>query len=315
MKFYVIGDVTVDHLYHLNKLPRPGEEVTPQRASMKPGGAGGTIAVTLARLGHTVTLAACVGDDPFADYALSRVRESGVSEAAIQRSATHLTSTITLMQTADGQRTMISDGAANRQLDPSKLKKKDVEGSDALVVNAYGLIEGPQREFTLQAVEYARSARKPVPVFIDLGTGAVNKVGTGLRDEALRSDYLTLNQHELQALTGTRSISAALKQLGEAGAQRVVVKVGKMGSIIWTPTETELVDAVPPPGAVVVDSTGAGDTFTATFAHAVLSGGSMAESARAANAAGALAATGFGAQEHPITAADLAVAVPKARKK
>lgn len=314
MKFYVIGDVTVDHLYHLNKLPRPGEEVTPLRASMKPGGAGGTIAVTLARLGHTVTLAACVGDDPFADYALSRVRESGVNEAAIQRSASHLTSTITLMQTADGQRTMISDGAANRQLDPSKLKKKDVEACDALIVNAYSLIEGPQREFTLQAVEYARSAKKPVPVFTDLGTGAVNKVGTGLREEALNSDYLTLNQHELQALTGTRSISAALKQLGEAGAQKVVVKVGKMGSIIWTPTETELVDAVPPEGAVV-DSTGAGDTFTATFAHAILSGGSMAESARAANAAGALAATGFGAQEHPITAADLAVAVPKAKKK
>ncbi|CAM4008900.1 carbohydrate kinase family protein [Deinococcus marmoris] len=314
MKFYVIGDVTVDHLYHLNKLPRPGEEVTPLRASMKPGGAGGTIAVTLARLGHTVTLAACVGDDPFAEYALSRVRESGVNEAAIQRSASHLTSTITLMQTADGQRTMISDGAANRQLDPSKLKKKDVEACDALIVNAYSLIEGPQREFTLQAVEYARSAKKPVPVFTDLGTGAVNKVGTGLREEALNSDYLTLNQHELQALTGTRSISAALKQLGEAGAQKVVVKVGKMGSIIWTPTETELVDAVPPEGAVV-DSTGAGDTFTATFAHAILSGGSMAESARAANAAGALAATGFGAQEHPITAADLAVAVPKAKKK
>ncbi|CAM3672385.1 carbohydrate kinase family protein [Deinococcus frigens] len=314
MKFYVIGDVTVDHLYHLNKLPKPGEEVTPVRASMKPGGAGGTIAVTLARLGHSVTLAACVGDDPFADYALGRVRESGVSEAAIQRSGDHLTSTITLMQTADGQRTMISDGAANRQLDPAKLKKKDVEASDALIVNAYSLIEGPQREFTLQAIEYARTAKKPVLVFIDLGTGAVNKVGTGLRDEALSSDYLTLNQHELQALTGTRSISAALKQLGEAGAQRVVVKVGKMGSIIWTPTETELVDAVPPEGAVV-DSTGAGDTFTATFAHAVLSGASMAESARAANAAGALAATGFGAQEHPITAADLAVAVPKARKK
>ncbi|MFK7604050.1 carbohydrate kinase family protein [Deinococcus sp. SM5_A1] len=314
MKFYVIGDVTVDHLYHLNKLPRPGEEVTPLRASMKPGGAGGTIAVTLARLGHTVTLAACVGDDPFAEYALSRVRESGVNEAAIQRSADHLTSTITLMQTADGQRTMISDGAANRQLDPSKLKKKDVEACDALIVNAYSLIEGPQREFTLQAIGIARNAKKPVPVFIDLGTGAVNKVGTGLRKEALNSDYLTLNQHELQALTGTRSISAALKQLGEAGAQKVVVKVGKMGSIIWTPTETELVDAVPPEGAVV-DSTGAGDTFTATFAHAILSGGSMAESARAANAAGALAATGFGAQEHPITAADLAVAVPKAKKK
>lgn len=311
MKFYVIGDVTVDHLYHLDRLPAPGEEVTPRHASMKPGGAGGTISVTLARLGHTVTLAARVGDDPFAEYALSRVRESGVSESAIQRDPERLTSTITVMQTGAGERAMISDGAANRQLDPAKLKAKDIESADALIINAYAMIEGPQREYALKAIEAARSAKTRVPVFIDLGTGAVNKAGTSLKADVLGADYLMLNQHELQALTGTSSISAALAQLGEAGAQQVIVKVGKMGSITWTPTETELVDAVRPEGKVV-DSTGAGDTFTAAFAHAILGGANMAGAARAANAAGALAATGIGAQERSITAADLAGALPGA---
>ncbi|GGR44207.1 sugar kinase [Deinococcus seoulensis] len=304
MKFYVIGDVTVDHLYHLDRLPSPGQEVTPRHASMKPGGAGGTISVTLARLGHSVTLAARVGQDPFAEYALSHVRESGVSESAIQRDPDLLTSTITVMQTAGGERAMISDGAANRQLDPAHLNAAGVQAADALIINAYAMIEGPQREFALNAIDAARSATPRVPVFIDLGTGAVNKAGTSLRADVLRADYLMLNQHELQALTGTSSISAALAQLGEAGAKQVIVKVGKMGSITWTPTETELVDAVRPEGKVV-DSTGAGDTFTAAFAHAILSGCSMPEAARAANTAGALAATGIGAQETLITAADL----------
>ena len=304
MKFYVIGDVTVDHLYHLDRLPQPGQEVTPRHASMKPGGAGGTISVTLARLGHRVTLAARVGQDPFAEYALSHVRDSGVSENAIQRDPHLLTSTITVMQTADGERAMISDGAANRQLDPAHLSAAEVQAADALIINAYAMIEGPQREFALNAIDAARSATPRVPVFIDLGTGAVNKAGTSLRADVLRADYLMLNQHELQALTGTSSISAALVQLGEAGAQQVIVKVGKMGSITWTPTETELVDAVRPEGKVV-DSTGAGDTFTAAFAHAILSGASVPEAARAANTAGALAATGIGAQETLITAADL----------
>lgn len=313
MKFYVIGDVTVDHLYHLHHLPKPGEEVTPLRSSMKPGGAGGTISVTLARLGHTVTLAARVGTDPFADYALSNVRESGVSDIAIQTDADHLTSTITVMQTDGGERSMISDGSANRQLDPAKFKKRDVETADALIINAYSLVEGPQRDYALNAIQAARNAKKPVPVFIDLGTGAVNMAGTSLLQDVITADYLTLNQHELQALTGTSSISAALSQLGKAGAQRVVVKVGKMGSITWTPTETELVDAVPPENDVV-DSTGAGDTFTATFAHAVLSGSSMSDAAKAANTAGALAATSIGAQERTVTTADLAGILPKGKK-
>ncbi|MDL2345078.1 carbohydrate kinase family protein [Deinococcus sp. MIMF12] len=310
MKFYVIGDVTVDHLYHLDHLPAPGEEVVPTRATMKPGGAGGTISVTLARLGHSVTLAARVGQDPFAEYALASVRESGVSQAAVQQDPEHLTSTITVMQTQDGQRAMLSHGAANRQLDPARLKKKDVEGSDALIVSAYSLTEGPQRDYTLAAIELARKAKKPVPVFIDLGTGAVNKVGTDLIETVTGADYLTLNQHELLALTGTTSISAALAQLGDAGARQVVVKVGKMGSIVWTPTETELVDAVRPQGKVV-DSTGAGDTFTAAFAHAVLTGQPLREAARTANAAGALAATRVGAQALSITPADLAEALAR----
>ncbi|MPY65775.1 carbohydrate kinase family protein [Deinococcus sp. SDU3-2] len=310
MKFYVIGDVTVDHLYHLDHLPAPGEEVVPTHATMKPGGAGGTISVTLARLGHSVTLAARVGQDPFAEYALASVRESGVSQSAIQQDPEHLTSTITVMQTRQGQRAMLSHGAANRQLDPAKLKRKDVEGSDALIVSAYSLTEGPQREYALKAIEAAQKAKKPVPVFIDLGTGAVNKVGTDLIENVIGADYLTLNQHELLALTDTTSISAALAQLGDAGARQVVVKVGKMGSIVWTPTETELVDAVRPQGQVV-DSTGAGDTFTAAFAHAVLTGQPLREAARTANAAGALAATRVGAQALPITPADLEEALAR----
>ena len=302
MKFYVIGDVTVDHLYHLDHLPAPGEEVAPSRATMQPGGAGGTISVTLARLGHSVMLAARVGQDPFADFALSGVRQSGVSETAVQRDPEALTSTITVMQTPDGKRAMISYGAANRELDPAKLKKKDVEGADALIISAYSLIGGPQRDFALKAVALAKKAE--VPLFLDLGTGAVNAVGMGLLDSAASADYLLLNQHELLALTGTHSISAALVTLGARGTKRVVVKVGAMGSIVWTPEDTELVDAVRV-GEDVVDTTGAGDTFVAAFAHAALSGKPLAEAARLGNAAGVLSATSLGAQARPISVSEL----------
>lgn len=305
MKFFVIGDVTVDHLYHLERIPAPGEEISPIRSSMQPGGAGGTISVTLARLGHQVVLAARVGRDPFADYALRLVRECGVGENAVQTDEDHLTSTITVMQTPDGKRAMISSGAANRQLDAAKLKKKDVESADALIVSAYSLIGGPQREYTVKAVGYAKKAG--VPVFIDLGTGAVNAAGDRLMDSAIAADYLLLNQHELLSLTNTHSISAALITLRERGARQVIVKVGPMGSIVWTPEETELVESIPIED--VVDTTGAGDTFVAVFAHAILSGQKLAQAARAANAAGALAATKVGAQAKAITEAEIAVAL------
>lgn len=306
MKFFVIGDVNVDHIYHLDQLPKPGSEVHPLQAVMEPGGSGGTMAVTLARLGHSVTLASSVGNDPFAEYALSGVRASGVLETAVQVAESEFTSTITVMQTVGGQRAMISFGGANRQLDPAKLKKKDIESSDAVIISAYSLVEGAQRQYALKAIEYAKKAKKPVPLFIDLGTGAVNKAGKGLIDDVAQADYLTLNQHEILALTGTSSISSALATLADEGLSHVAVKVGAMGCIVWTPGETELVDAVLPKDEEAIDSTGAGDTFTAVFAHAVMSGHSMQVAARMANAAGGLTATRLGAQVRHISPEDLA---------
>lgn len=304
LKFYVIGDVTVDHIYHLRHIPGPGEEVSPVRSGMQAGGAGGTMSVTLARLGHPVILAARVGQDPFAEVALHEVRAAGVDTSAIQVDPETMTSTITLMQTVEGQRAMISAGGANRNLDAAKLKKKDIDSCQALLISAYSLISGAQREYSIKAMGYAKKAG--IPIFIDLSTGAVNAMGSRLLESVLTADYLLLNQHELLAITEAGNISEGLEGLRGRGVQRVVIKVGAMGSIIWTPEETELVESIAMEDEVV-DSTGAGDTFSAVFAHAILAGHNLSQAARMANVAGALAATQVGAQMKHITLADLQV--------
>ena len=86
-KFFVVGDVTVDQMYFVNDLPEAGGEVTASRAVLEPGGAGGTIAVALARLGNEVLLAARVGPGPFAELALKHVKRAGVDTRLVQ---THL---------------------------------------------------------------------------------------------------------------------------------------------------------------------------------------------------------------------------------
>jgi ribokinase len=297
VKLYVIGDVTVDHLYFLSKLPGPGEDVSPTRSTLIPGGAGGTIAYYLARLGHEVTLAARVGDDPFQALALRHLREANVNLTQVQQDRNAMTSTITIMVTPDAERAMISSGGANRNLDAAELKKKDIESADGLVVSAYSLIGGAQREFAVKAIDTAKKA--DVPVFIDLGTGAVNAAGAKLLESVKGADYLLMNQLELLRITEASSISDALEGLHQRGVNNVVIKVGAMGSIVWTPTETELLEGYEIDG--VVDSTGAGDAFTAAFASAVLSGLDMKRAARYANVAGAMVATNVGAQSTPLS--------------
>jgi ribokinase len=297
VKLFVIGDVTVDHLYFLERIPRAGEEAMPIRSTLIPGGAGGSLAYYAAQLGHQVTLGARVGNDPFQEVALSKLKAVGVDLSAIQKDENTLTSTITIMVTPDAERSMISAGGANRNLDAAELPKKVIEESDAMILSAYALVSGMQREYTVKAMQLAQ--KQKIPIFIDLGTGAVNTAGTKLLEIVKSADYLLMNQLELARITGQTSISDALEGLHAQGVHNVVVKVGSMGAIVWTPEESELIEGYEIDG--VADSTGAGDGFTAAFAHAILLGYDMKRAAQYANVVGALVATNIGAQSAKIS--------------
>lgn len=300
-KFFVVGDVTVDQMYFVNDLPEAGGEVTASRAVLEPGGAGGTIATALARLGNEVVLAARVGNGPFADLALKHVQTAGVDTHLVQTDPSLQTSSVTLLITPDTQRTMISGGGASRNLDATELHTEQVAACDALVVSAYSLIGGPQREYAARALEAARRAR--LTTFIDMGSGAVDALRERLLALVSSVDYLLMNRRELYALTGESSISAALAGLAARGIKRVLVKLGEMGSMVITPELTELIEALEIDG--VLESTGAGDYYTAAFAHGVMEGYDLHYAARLGNVAGALNVTAIGAQSCVIDASML----------
>jgi ribokinase len=297
-KFFVVGDVTVDQMYFVSELPEPGGEVSASRAMMEPGGAGGTIATALAWHGNEVLLAARVGTGPFAELALRRVTEAGVESRLVQRDKDVQTSSVTLLITPDTERTMISVGGASRNLDAAELRADDVAACDALVMSAYSLMGGLQREYAVRALEAARAAR--LTTFIDMGSGAVNALRGRLISLVREVDYLLMNQRELYTLTGHTSISDAVVGLAEHGIKRVIVKVGEMGSIVITPELTELVDPFVVDG--IVDSTGAGDCYTAAFAHGIMQGYDLQYAAKLGNIAGALSATVVGAQRYHLDA-------------
>ncbi len=300
-RLLVVGDATVDQMFFVDALPEPGGEVTALRAMMEPGGAGGTMATALARLGHDVAIATRVGKGPFSNLALRHVLSSGVDVSLLQRDERQQTSSVTILITPDTQRTMISAVGASRYLDSAALEPAQVASRDALVMSAYSLVAGPQREYAVQALAYAAEAG--VTTFVDMGSGAVNALQGRLLPLLRDVDYVLMNERELFALTGESSISDAVAGLRAEGIARLVVKVGEMGSIIVTDELTELVEAMEVDD--VIDSTGAGDYYTAAFAHGILAGAGLHEAAWLGNVAGALNTTRVGAQSFELDAATL----------
>lgn len=290
--FLVVGDAAVDQMYFVSEFPEPGSETAAIRSVMEPGGAGGTVATVLARLGNHTCIATRVGRGAFAEVALRNLKTAGVDLQMVQYDETLQTNSVTLVVTPDAQRTMISSAGASRMLDVAELDESLVARFDAMVMSAYSLVGGRQREYALRVLELAKRSR--LTTFVDLGTGAVHALKARLLDDVQGVDYLLMNEHELYLITGRHSISEAVKDLRGVGHEQLIVKVGEMGSIVITPESNELVEAHEIDG--VVDSTGAGDYYTAAFSHAVMRGHDPVSAARIANVAGALNTARVGAQ-------------------
>ena len=109
------------------------------------------------------------------------------------------------------------------------------------------------------------------------------------RPVSVDADLTVVNRHELETLTRRDGL--------------VALTLGAEGAVLLDEGE-ETARAVPPP-VDAVDGTAAGDAFTACLLVSLLEGRSEAESLTRACAAGAVAATRFGAQPSLPTAAEV----------
>jgi len=121
-------------------------------------------------------------------------------------------------------------------------------------------------------------------------------------------DIISPNAVEAEELTGKKlGEERVAKQVAmeflERGSKSAVVKLGSRGSLVVM--NDGHFYHVPPFKVDVVDSTAAGDAFTAGLGVAIAKGLPLREATLFANAAGALTCTKFGAQSAIPTALDV----------
>ena len=258
----VVGSVNLDLVARVERLPRPGETVAEATLERIPGGKGANQAVAAQRLGASVTMAAAVGEDVFADEALAVLRETGV---ALELTRGGATGVALILVDAGGENQIIVAPGANAQLDAT------------LPGNVLCQLEIPVATVTRAAGEADRFFLNAAPA-------------RALPMDAIRrAEVVIVNRYELDALPGTPHLTALT--LGADGA--VLLEDGH-----------EVARAAPP-RVDVVDGTAAGDAFTACLVVSLLQGRSHEEALRRACAAGALAASRFGAQTSLPTAAEV----------
>jgi ribokinase len=249
--------------------------VTSAAARRAPGGKGGNQAVAASRLGARTWLVGCVGDDDFGLQAREDLRAAGLDTSLLGtgRAPTGVAAAIV---DAAGENAIAVASGANDDLDPGRLRVDPLPRRGGAGVpggprgGRAGRIRGRGRPRL--AVRAQPAPARPLPPEL-LGRCAV----------------LTPNQHEATAL-GPSSVEDLLAARVEA----VVVTRGAQGADLYRPDQPVLHQ--PPFAVPVLDTTGAGDAFSAALAWALAGGHPLEEAVRVAAAAGALSTRAVGAR-------------------
>lgn len=224
----------------------------------------------MATSGTPVRLIGCIGDDEFGRTLGASLRAVGV-DARLHVDGSLPTGTCVILVDHSRERTMFPDPGANCALRSEEvvtaLDDAQAAGElDHLHVSGYALLNPASRAAGLTAIDHARS----LGATISLDPASAGPLAQCL-DVVLpvvdRLDVLVANEAEAAVLTGV-SAELSLETLA-ARVPLVVVKRGAAGVVARQGGQTVARAAVK---VGVIDTTGAGDAFSAGFLPAWLAG-------------------------------------------
>jgi ribokinase len=286
----VFGDLNMDVIGRVDAWPVPGGEGLSPQLELHCGGVGANCALAIAPWGIKVRLLGCVGQDRFGDLLLDTLRRTGVDVASVQRSSRSLTGLLYINVTPDGQRTFFGSRGANRFMDPAQVPDSSLLSSTAAHLVGYSFLNPGPEKMARQILRRFHSRGKWVS--FDVGMEPAKRIPKKILQLLRQVDLLFVSSEEAAVLTGQSNARKSFLQFQRAGAKEIVMKLGKRGCLI---SDGGILREVPSFAVRAVDSTGAGDAFTAAFLQARMRGWSTLEAALAANAAGAAAACRVGA--------------------
>jgi len=286
----VLGDINIDVLMPVPDYPQPGGETLSEQVIFSLGGSAANTATVLARLGVHPRMLARVGQDPWAEMSLDALKQAGVDVSCVQRDTQAPTGVMFMPVTPDGERTMFGQRGANPRLDPTPITADIFAAARWLHLSGYALMADPQRQAALRAIDLA--GQGDLPISMDTALLPALTVPEHIRWVLSSLAVCILGIEEARALAGVKAPDQAALALLRAGVGLVGLKLGAGGCLL---ADRKGMQTIPPFPAQVVDTTGAGDAFSAGLIYGRLCELSLPATGILANALGSLATASHGA--------------------
>ncbi|MEM0005376.1 MAG: ribokinase [Ignisphaera sp.] len=287
----VVGSIHMDFYIRLPKLPQQDETVIGYGFTMLPGGKGANQAVATARLGAETYFIGRIGRDIFGERLIDVLKSNGVNTDYVTiDDTTHTGIAFILLNTSGENMIAVAPGTDH------KVSREDVDRAIDIIKRSNAMLL--QLEIPLDTVVYAARIGWENKTSVILNPAPA----TPLPEEIYRYIYaMTPNRVELSMLTGVsvksfNDVIKASRILIEKGVKYVVTTLGGNGAMVVSEHSSIHVPAYK---VNVVDTTGAGDIFSAALALFIAEGMDIVDACRMANAAAAIKITRMGAQSAP----------------
>jgi ribokinase len=262
MDFIGCGALNLDRLYKVKSMAEKDEEVPIKESQEQPGGSAANTIFALAKLKHNVGFLGAVGDDLNSKVVISSLEDVGVDTSHIKIKSNTKTGLVIGIVDEKGERSLLIAPGANNHLTLEDLDMEAVNSSKFLHLTSFvkdAQLE-TQKKIVSELGEETKLSFAPGSLYVKRGFEVLSPI-------IKRTHVIFLNETESKILTGKESIESASEFLIENGCQMVAITLGEKGCFITNGTQIESVESIK---TNVVDTTGAGDAFSAGFLHGLL---------------------------------------------
>lgn len=262
MKVLVFGSLNIDFIYKLEHIVMPNETIKSTTCEVSSGGKGLNQAMAFAKTGLPVYIASNLGKN---GQVLADTLSSGNVDISLLNHVDEDSGEAIIQVDENGNNAIIVCGNCNEHITEEyiELVFSHFEKGDILVIqneiNNLDLIINTAKDKGIELVF------NPSPFNHVIKTLPMNKI-----------DYLFINEVEGKQLTGFEDEKSIVKHiLKDYPDMKIVLTLGERGAVYADKSEYIY---EPAKKVEVVDTVGAGDTFTGYFIYGVESGKTIKES-------------------------------------
>lgn len=286
-RILVIGAAFRDIFLYTGSEPKRGESVEGDNIVFSLGGKAANQAVAIAKLNEEVSFLGAVGEDEAGRLLIKNFEKHRVRINNLKIRPDMMSDAGVVLVLPDGQNKILTFSDAAKSITLKEVEQAFEEDFDAVIV----LFELTDK-CVLHACECA--ARKGIPVIVDAGPAKQFPL-----EKLAGIEIFSPNETEAEKLTGIELISREKKEeaaailLHKVHAKYVVLKLGDSGSFIY---DGNIFREVPARSVRAIDTTGAGDVFTAAMTVHYLNSHDIYRAVEFATKAASLSVCKTGAQ-------------------